>query len=377
MNDSWMITRRYPDDIAGPSYRPILDAARLGCFDAARHRGGETDTLRRRLAMRRTITTLYTILIAGVIVAGCTDSRTPTAPAQRAARGSASLGIDQATFTSLVVPGATFTFPTDINDHGIIVGRYAAAGHTHAFMRDADGVYTTIDFPNSSFSVAASINDSGAVAGWYTLPTAPTIRHGFILKDGVYTTIDPPASTFTNILGINERGDVTGRYCTLTPCQPPGSGSFHGFVYRDGQLEELAVAGAIETDGFKLAANGAVVGGFAPPGGPEQLFVLSHDEYTTYGLPNGKSISLDNGGVNSRGDMVGSYCNAGFRCLLGPTGTHGFLLSTRGEFATIDYPGAVATAANGINARGDIVGNWNDAGAVGRGFLLSRRGAMP
>jgi len=326
--------------------------------------------------MQRTLTILFTTL-AAVVIAGCADSRTPTAPPQRAARGGASLSIDQATFTSLVVPGATFTFPTDINDHGVIVGRYAAAGRTHAFMRDAAGVYTTIDFPNSSFSVAGSINDSGAVAGWYALPSSPAIRHGFILKDGVYTTIDPPGSTFTNILGINERGDVAGRYCTLTTCMPPGNGSFHGFVYRDGQVEPLEVPGAIETNGFKLAANGVVVGGFASVGAPEQLFVFSHDEYTPYALPNEKSITLDNGGVNSHGDMVGSYCNAGSPCLLGPTGTHGFLLSTSGEFAIIDYPAAVATAATGINARGDIVGNWNDAGAVGRGFLLTRRNAMP
>lgn len=327
--------------------------------------------------MRRTVRILHTILAAGVIAGGCADSRSPMAPALRAANGRAALNLGQTTFTSLVFPGATFTFPTDINDHGVIVGRYSAAGHTHGFIRGADGAYATIDFPGSNFSVAASINDSGAVAGWYTLPAVPALRHGFILKDGVYATIDPPGSKFTNILGINERGDVTGRYCTLTPCQPPGSGSFHGFVYRDGQFEELAVFGAIETDGFKLAANGAVVGGFAAPGGPEQLFIFSHDEYTAYALPNGKSVSLDNGGVNSHGEMVGSYCNSGFPCLLGPTGTHGFVLSTRGAFATIDYPGAVATSVTAINARGDIVGNWNDIGGVGRGFLSTRRGAMP
>ena len=31
----------------------------------------------------------------------------------------------------------------------------------------------------------------------YALPTAPTARHGFLLKDGLYTSFDPPGSVFT------------------------------------------------------------------------------------------------------------------------------------------------------------------------------------
>lgn len=327
--------------------------------------------------MRRTVKILYFLLGGTVIAGGCTDSTTPSAPARKFADGSAARDVGGATFTSLVVPGATFTLPLDINDHGVIVGRYAAAGRTHGFMRGADGSYSTLDFPGSNFSVAASISDSGAVAGWYTLPAAPAIRHGFMFKDGTFTTIDPPGSVFTNILGINERGDVSGRYCTVAPCQVPGNGSFRGFVYRDGAFTTISVPGAIETDAFKLAANGALVGGFTPAGGPEQLFVFSHDEFTTYALPNGKSVSLDNGGINSHGDMVGTYCNAGFPCLLGPTGTHGFLLSRNGEFGTVDYPNATASSAIGINARGDIVGGWVDAGGVSRGFVLRSRSALP
>lgn len=320
--------------------------------------------------MRRTVKIFSLLLVTGLASGGCADSTVPASPTPRTS--SAVRAIGDATFESFAPPGATFTFPTDINDHGVIVGRYAAGGRTHGFMRDEAGVFTTIDFPNSSFTVAGSVNDAGTIAGWYILPTAPKVRHGFILRDGEFTTIDPPGSTYTNVLGINERGDVAGRYCTLTICLPPGTGSFQAFVYHDGEFTTIAVPGTKETDAFKLAANGSVVGGFTPVGGPEQLFVLAHGDFTTYALPNGKSITLDNGGVNSHGDMVGSYCNVGSLCQLGPTGTHGFLLDTRGNFGTIDYPGAVATAATGVNARGDIVGNWTDAGAVGRGFLLTR-----
>jgi len=40
------------------------------------------------------------------------------------------------------------------------------------------------------------------------------------------------------------------------------------------------------------------------------------------------------------------------------------------DWATIDYPGAVTTAAYGINERGDIVGRWIDADAGVHGYLL-------
>jgi hypothetical protein len=142
-------------------------------------------------------------------------------------------------------------------------------------------------------------------------------------------------------------------------------------MYSDGSFTSLDFPGASETDAFKISPNGTVVGGFTLPGGPEQLFVFSHDEFTAYALPNGKSVTLDNGGANNRGDIVGTYCNGGFPCLIAPTGTHGFLLTKRSDFVTTDYPGAVATASTGINARGDIVGGWVDELGVGRGFLLT------
>ena len=51
--------------------------------------------------------------------------------------------------------------------------------------------------------------------------------------------------------------------------------------------------------------------------------------------------------------------------------THGYLLS-RGEFTSIDFPGANFTVAFGITPRGNIVGRYFSADGVGHGYLLSR-----
>ena len=47
------------------------------------------------------------------------------------------------------------------------------------------------------------------------------------------------------------------------------------------------------------------------------------------------------------------------------------LIAKPARFTTIDYPGAVATFAYGINAAGDIVGSYIDTAGKERGFVLS------
>lgn len=64
--------------------------------------------------------------------------------------------------------------------------------------------------------------------------------------------------------------------------------------------------------------------------------------------------------MNARGDLVGNFQNS--------TGVHGFL--KRGNsYQTIDFPGAAATRARGINERGDIVGMYALGGRA-HGFVL-------
>jgi hypothetical protein len=324
--------------------------------------------------MRSSSLTLCTILVAGTLFTACSDHPVSTAPTKSASAPVNRSQLDVASFISLVVPGSNFTLPLDINEHGVIVGRYAVAGHTHGFIRDEAGNYSTVDFPASSFTVLGAVNDSGAISGWYILPAAPAVRHGFVLKDDVFTTIDPPGSTFTNIIGINERGDLSGRYCTLAVCAL-GGGSFHGFLVHDGVLSTFDVPGASETSPLKLEPNETLPGVFTDVGGPGRLFLLSNGEFT-YPPLNGKPITEDNGGVNPRGDIVGTYCDVSAPCLLASADSHGFLLSSSGDLTTIDIPGAVTTGATGINARGDIVGGYVQANSFPKGFLLlSHRGA--
>jgi len=65
-------------------------------------------------------------------------------------------------------------------------------------------------------------------------------------------------------------------------------------------------------------------------------------------------------GVNATGDVVGGY-TASFV-------NHGFLLKN-GVYTSVDFPGAYTTTASAINDSGDIVGSFNN-GLVTHGFIV-------
>jgi uncharacterized membrane protein len=277
----------------------------------------------------------------------------------------------EGTFSTIDFPDATFTAALDINSAGKIVGVYVSAGdgNNHGFLRNRHGEFTTIDFPGADFSRAAGINSRGDMVGFYRLRgEAPMARHGFLLSKGTFTTIDPPGSVFTNALGINRRGDIVGRYCTVLPCMPENR---HGFLRSGGEFWRIDVPGAVGTNAWGINDRGKIVGGYQGADGKSHVYLLREGQLTTIDFPGAVDTAPrgDKGGINSRGDIVSYYC-AFEPCSLDNDSEHGFLLSD-GEFTTIDFPDAHAAAAFGINARGDIVGPYNDASGNGHGFLLN------
>ena len=308
---------------------------------------------------------------AAAAMSACSDHSVPTersrplAAVERTAAGSHRLA-DDAGVTTIDMPGATATVAFGINNEGVIVGRYSMAGRTHGFARSAAGELTTIDFPGAGFTVAGNLNDRGDILGWYTLPAAPAIRHGFVLRQGEFTSFDPPGSVFTNPLGINNRGDIVGRYCTNGLCREPGNGDFHGFLLRDGAFTNIDVPSSNETNAFNINDRDEILGGAGTADGKGELFLLRNGQLTTWALPDGKTLAQDHGGLNERGDIVGKYCSAS-PCLIGPTG-HGFVLID-GRLTTIDVPGSLAGGTFAINNRRDVVGGYYDANRALHGYV--------
>lgn len=92
------------------------------------------------------------------------------------------------------------------------------------------------------------------------------------------------------------------------------------------------------------------------------LFAADY-RFTQIDVPNASATFAQ--GINARGDIVGRYLDA-------DGAVHGFLMH-KGAFSTIDVPKAFSTGARAINAQGDVVGRTVDGNGNGHGYLATRR----
>jgi uncharacterized membrane protein len=100
-----------------------------------------------------------------------------------------------------------------------IVGGYPSGSDRHGFLL-ADGQYTTIDVPGASFTNVTGIDSRGQMVGRYTLNG---VTHGYFLSGGQITSFDFPDSILTGATAISPNGDIVGRF------QDAGK-VFHGFL---------------------------------------------------------------------------------------------------------------------------------------------------
>ena len=92
-------------------------------------------------------------------------------------------------------------------------------------MRAADGAITAFDVPGSSWTFPSSINDKGMIAGRYLDDTSAPTWHGFArFPDGTVEIVDVPGSVLTEASSINDKGMITGLW-------EDSQYVIHGFVF--------------------------------------------------------------------------------------------------------------------------------------------------
>ena len=259
---------------------------------------------------------------------------------------------------------------------------------------------STIEVPNARSTTVFGINNKGELVGNFVDATG--VSRGFLLRSGTFTTIDHPGAGRTAARGINDAGDVVGNWARA------GDAGVISFGFRrtaDGQFQPVTFAGFKHTIPQRILGDGTVIGcahqddlmasmiGITVgPRGTSQtaLFASMHNGatpdlkrivglYTKMPEDRGEGYLLENNvptplvvagsmmtagwDINPRSESVGVFQNA--------AGVHGFIHATTYGFITIDYPGATATRAFGINSTGDVVGSYV-SGGVTRGFLARR-----
>jgi uncharacterized membrane protein len=143
---------------------------------------------------------------------------------------------------------------------------------------------------------------------------------------------------------------------------------------RPSAAQELT--GRFETIGAPvrgITADGRLVGFYFS--GPEvHGFLLDGQTVTTIDVPFAQALVISTAqGINARGDVVGIW-ELPSVTTPGAFNSRGYLLEAYGGFSEISVPGGVQTTRpRGINASGEIVG-WFRASGLMRGFIRDRAG---
>ena len=267
------------------------------------------------------------------------------------------------TFIPIEVPGARVTGARAITADGRIVGFFTdASGVTHGFLL-VDGSFRSIDVPvpGARSTTALGINSRGDIVGSWVDSRGAT--HGYVLPAyGPFTVVDFENAILTTAFGINAAGDIVGQY--------DSSEKRHGYlrsragVFTSIDLPNTRGPSPFGTSAFSINGRGDIVGSYFD--GAVHGYLLPHGAMTHTQLDVPGGINTQARGINSQGDIVGN-------CVLGGRGV-AFRRDRHGNYDSFEAPTAApatATAAFGINAPGDIVGQYNYLG-VTRGFVMYR-----
>lgn len=331
---------------------------------------------------------LGSALLSAALVVGCgvdnIQGPAPSAP-QLLLDRSASRSEMTFNYTAVDVPNAMFTTASGINASGDIVGAYGdESGRSHGYVlhdvrgrQPADerggrgptrhrggGNFVTIDFTTSDGITAAGteakgISPDGEVVGdYWLLNGAPMNIHGYRrTTKGDFVPVNYPGHAGTIVQRILPDGTMLG-------CRHDGDlmGTMKGIV--------MGRRGNTEISQFSSMENGAtpdrrrIVGLYKNDAtSPQRGFVIADGVFTPLFL-DATTPAVAAWDISPAGEIVGVYSNA--------AGVHGFVLSGDG-YTTLDFPGATATRAFGINAHGDIVGTYVTTDLKTHGFLASQR----
>jgi hypothetical protein len=265
-------------------------------------------------------------------------------------------------------PGAFRTAAFAVNSSGEVVGDYAVTvseSQGGGYLWTA-GAFTPIDYPGSKFTRPLGINDAGTVVGWYQIAAGYSPQHGFIRSPtGEMTAFDVPGMEDTSLNGIDDDGNIVGSACAQKGENTKCKGLQHGFVLdASGAVTIVDPPGSLYTEVW--SSNGTqAVGRYLGPDGLFHLFLYALDgsgfSYPAVASAGAVEISAEwwsfQGGIDQAGEFVSNYCSAQPCSIFGhpvewdftSNVVHGYLFGG-GSFTPIDVPGAVITAAFGLEA---------------------------
>ncbi len=277
----------------------------------------------------------------------------------------------------------TFNQLLGINNGGVIAGYFGSGAADHPnkgyrlLLRYGQPYYANENFPGSVQTQVTGLNDKGDTVGfWSSMNTTNMVNNnfGFYELNGhkfhtvQFPTGDNASPPVDQLLGLNDHDIAVGFYTN-------GQGNNRGYTYNINtkQFSRVLVPGYPSgTAGPSLTAaainnHGDVAGFYVDRNGTTDAFLArKHGKFLTLDYPGASATQAF--GVNDRDEVVGAYTDG--------TGSgdamHGFTWTPGGGFASVDDPhGIGATTINGVNDAGDLVGFYVDAAGNTDGLLAT------
>jgi probable HAF family extracellular repeat protein len=248
----------------------------------------------------------------------------------------------------------------------------------HAALWQNGRVSNLGTLPGGYESLAIAINDRGQVAGFasnskpdpFSMGGWGTQARVFLWQDGHMQdlgTLGGPDS-FGGLL--NERGQITGQsYTSAISNTTTGVPTQDPFLWQDGHMQDLGTLGGTYGVPNWINNRGEVVGQ-SNLAGDQSFHPFLWDGHTLADLGTlGGSYGAANW-INDAGDVAGWASPPGDQTIHALLWRHG----VRTDLGTL--PGQTCSAANGINAAAQIVGNTWVCGVSGGPPFLWENGVM-
>jgi hypothetical protein len=346
----------------------------------------------RKISTKARLTAAATAVGGFAIVAAAVATMASAAPASAGAL--AATAIRTVTATPTMIAGyrfktldnaddVTFNQLLGINNSGVIAGYFGSGAADHPnkgyklSLRHGQARYANENFPGSVQTQVTGLNDNGDTVGfWSSMNTVSMMNDnfGFYELNGhkfhsvEFPTGDNASPPVNQLLGINDHDITVGFYTN-------GQGSNRGYTYniRTKQFTRVLVPGyPTGTAGPSLTAaainnRGDIAGFYTDKHGKTDAFLdYKHGKFRTLDYPGATATQAF--GVNDRDEVVGAYTvGTGSGATM-----YGFTWTPGRGFVSVDDPqGRGTTTINGVNDGGDLVGFYVDATGNTDGFLAT------
>ncbi len=153
------------------------------------------------------------------------------------------------------------TVANAINDRGQIAGAFGdLSGIVRGYFKDGD-LFKNLDYPETPAvnTYPTGINNKGVIAGNYWPANATTnIDDGFVYSNGHFTKVDYPKAAATSVNRNNDAGDLVGNWfdsrIRVTASSPTVSASVTGEHDADAQCHRFSYG---DSAGCAIASSAA------------------------------------------------------------------------------------------------------------------------